>query len=80
MTEEEIEDMDKEIKKEEEDPDSPMNDEDEEDDNSEQEQEQEPAPQEEEFKPVEMSIEDKNLISKMTSLIDNVELDNEEEE
>ena len=55
-----------------------MNDEDEEEeDNSDQ--EQEPAPQEEEFKPVEMSEEDKKLISKMSSMIDNVELDDEEE-
>ena len=81
MTEEEIEDMDKEIKKEEEDPDSPMNDDDEDEkDDVEPESEPEPETQEEEFKPVEMSEEDKNLISKMTSLIDNVELDNEEEE
>ena len=78
MSEEDIEEMDKEIKAEEEDPDSPMNDEDEEEeDNSDQ--EQEPAPQEEEFKPVEMSEEDKKLISKMSSMIDNVELDDEEE-
>jgi len=80
MSEEEIEEMDKEIQAEEEDPDSPMNDEDEDDgDEPATKAVPKPEPQEEEFKPVEMSEEDKKLISKMSSMIDNVELDDEEE-
>jgi hypothetical protein len=78
MSEEDIEEMDKEIKAEEEDPDSPMNDENE-DDNVEDDNEPEEVAQEEEFKPLEMSEEDQKLIAKMSSLIDNIELDDEEE-
>ena len=80
MTEEEIEDMDKEIKAEEEDPDSPMNDEDEDDVDTEQEEETQEEIVQEVFEPVEMSEEDRNLITKMTAMIDRVELDNEEKE
>ena len=76
MSEEEIEEMDKEIKAEEEDPDSPMNDEEEEEDD-EPATKAEPEPQEEEFIPVEMNEEDKTLISKMSSMIDNVNLEEE---
>ena len=79
MTEEEIEDMDKEIKAEEEDPDSPMSD-DEEDVDTEQEEETQEEIVQEVFEPVEMSEEDRNLITKMTAMIDRVELDNEEKE
>ena len=80
MTEEEIEDMDKEIKAEEEDPDSPMNDEDEDDVDTEQEEETQEEIVQEVFEPVEMSEEDRNLITKMTAMIDRVDLDNEEKE
>ena len=76
MSEEDIEDMDKEIKAEGEDPDSPMNDEDEDEMDKEEPKE---IPKEEEFKPLEMSEEDQKLIAKMSSLIDNIELDHEEE-
>ena len=79
MTEEEIEDMDKEIKAEEEDPDSPMSD-DEDDVDTEQEEETQEEIVQELFEPVEMSEEDRNLITKMTAMIDRVELDNEEKE
>jgi len=79
MTEEEIEEMDIEIKKEEEDPDSPMNDEDDIDDEEKDNEPEEPVAQEEEFKPLEMNEEDQKLIAKMSSLIDNIELDDEEE-
>ena len=79
MTEEEIEDMDKEIKAEEEDPDSPMSD-DEDDVDTEQEEETQEEIVQEVFEPVEMSEEDRNLITKMTAMIDRVELDNEEKE
>jgi hypothetical protein len=78
MSEEDIEEMDKEIKAEGEDPDSPMNDD---DDENEDEVDIEPKEitKEEEFKPLEMSEEDQKLIAKMSSLIDNIELDDEEE-
>ena len=79
MTEEEIEDMDKEIKAEEEDPDSPMSD-DEDDVDTEQEEETQEEIVQEVFEPVEMSEEDRNLITKMTAMIDRVDLDNEEKE
>ena len=78
MSEEDIEEMDKEIKAEEEDPDSPMNDENE-DDNVEDDNEPEEVAQEEEFKPLEMSEEDRKLITKMSSMLDTIELDDEEE-
>jgi len=78
MSEEDIEEMDKEIKAEGEDPDSPMNDDDDEDEN-EVDIEPKEIPKEEEFKPLEMSEEDQKLIAKMSSLIDNIELDDEEE-
>ena len=78
MSEEDIEEMDKEIQAEEEDPDSPMNDEDEDDgDEPATKAVPKPEPQEEEFIPVEMNEEDKTLISKMSSMIDNVNLEEE---
>jgi len=78
MSEEDIEEMDKEIKAEGEDPDSPMND-DEDENEDEVDIEPKEIPKEEEFKPLEMSEEDQKLIAKMSSLIDNIELDDEEE-
>jgi hypothetical protein len=78
MSEEDIEEMDKEIKAEGEDPDSPMND-DEDENEDEVDIEPKEITKEEEFKPLEMSEEDQKLIAKMSSLIDNIELDDEEE-
>ena len=80
MTEEDIEEMDKEIKEESDDPDSPMNDD---EDNN-----QDDTPMEsinantviEEFQPIEMSEEDKKLVSKMTSLLENIEMNDDDEE
>ena len=79
MSEEDIEEMDKEIKEESDDPDSPMNDD--EDNNKDD------TPMEsinantviEEFQPIEMSEEDKKLVSKMTSLLENIEMNDDEE-
>jgi len=79
MSEEDIEEMDKEIKEESDDPDSPMNDD---EDNN-----QDDTPMEsinantviEEFQPIEMSEEDKKLVSKMTSLLENIEMNDDEE-
>ena len=68
MSEEEIRDMNKQIKIEQEEEDNPMNDEEPEDD-----------VEEEGFEPVEMSEEDRALISKMTSLLENVELGDDED-
>jgi hypothetical protein len=71
--------MDKEIKDESDDPDSTMNDD---EDNN-----QDDVPMEsinantviEEFQPIEMSEEDKKLVSKMTSLLENIEMNDDEE-
>ena len=79
MSEEDIEEMEKEIKEESDDPDSPMNDD---EDNN-----QDDTPMEsinantviEEFQPIEMSEEDKKLVSKMTSLLENIEMNDDEE-
>ena len=72
MSEEEIRDMDKQIKREESDEDSPMNDDDIEDDS-------EPDVQEENFEPVEMNEEDRKLIAKMSNLLENLGTDDYEE-
>ena len=72
MSEEEIRDMDKQIKREESDEDSPMNDDGIEDDS-------EPDVQEENFEPVEMNEEDRKLIAKMSNLLENLGTDDYEE-
>ena len=72
MSEEEIRDMDKQIKKEESDEDSPMNDDGIEDDS-------EPDVQEENFEPVEMNEEDRKLIEKMSNLLENLGTDDYED-
>lgn len=72
MSEEEIRDMDKQIKREESDEDSPMNDDSIEDDS-------EPDVQEENFEPVEMNEEDRKLIAKMSNLLENLGTDDYEE-
>lgn len=72
MSEEEIRDMDKAIKREESDEDSPMNDDGIEDDS-------EPDVQEENFEPVEMNEEDRKLIAKMSNLLENLGTDDYEE-
>ena len=72
MSEEEIRDMDKQIKKEENDEDSPLNDDGIEDDS-------EPDVQEENFEPVEMNEEDRKLIEKMSNLLENLGTDDYED-
>ena len=72
MSEEEIRDMDKAIKREESDEDSPMNDDGIEDDS-------EPESEEENFEPVEMNEEDRKLIAKMSNLLENLGTDDYEE-
>lgn len=72
MSEEEIRDMDKAIKREESDEDNPMNDDGIEDDS-------EPDVQEENFEPVEMNEEDRKLIAKMSNLLENLGTDDYEE-
>ena len=72
MSEEEIRDMNKQIKREESDEDSPMNDDGIEDDS-------EPDVQEENFEPVEMNEEDRKLIAKMSNLLENLGTDDYEE-
>jgi hypothetical protein len=72
MSEEEIRDMDKQIKREESDEDNPMNDDGIEDDS-------EPDVQEENFEPVEMNEEDRKLIAKMSNLLENLGTDDYEE-
>ena len=72
MSEEEIRDMDKQIKKEESDEDSPLNDDGIEDDS-------EPDVQEENFEPVEMNEEDRKLIEKMSNLLENLGTDDYED-
>lgn len=74
MSEEEIRDMDKQIKKEESDEDSPMNDDDDgiEDDS-------EPDVEEQNFEPVEMNEEDRKLIEKMSNLLENLGTDDYED-
>ena len=72
MSEEEIRDMDKAIKREESDEDSPMNDDGIEDDS-------EPDVQEENFEPVEMNEEERKLIAKMSNLLENLGTDDYEE-
>lgn len=72
MSEEEIRDMDKQIKREESDEDSPMNDDGIKDDS-------EPDVQEENFEPVEMNEEDRKLIAKMSNLLENLGTDDYEE-
>ena len=74
MSEEEIRDMDKQIKKEESDEDSPMNDDDDgiEDDS-------EPDVEEQKFEPVEMNEEDRKLIEKMSNLLENLGTDDYED-
>jgi hypothetical protein len=72
MSEEEIRDMDKQIKKEEGDEDSPMNDDGIEDDS-------EPDTEEEKFEPVEMNEEDRKLIEKMSNLLENLGTDDYED-
>ena len=74
MSEEEIRDMDKQIKKEESDEDSPMNDNDDgiEDDS-------EPDVEEQKFEPVEMNEEDRKLIEKMSNLLENLGTDDYED-
>ena len=72
MSEEEILDMDKAIKREESDEDSPMNDDGIEDDS-------EPESEEENFEPVEMNEEDRKLIAKMSNLLENLGTDDYEE-
>ena len=72
MSEDEIRDMDKQIKKEESDEDSPLNDDGIEDDS-------EPDVQEENFEPVEMNEEDRKLIEKMSNLLENLGTDDYED-
>ena len=72
MSEEEIRDMNKQIKKEEGDEDNPMNDDGIEDDS-------EPDIQEENFEPVEMNEEDRKLIEKMSNLLENLGTDDYED-
>ena len=72
MSEEEIRDMDKQIKKEENDEDSPMSDDGIEDDS-------EPDTEEEKFEPVEMNEEDRKLIEKMSNLLENLGTDDYED-
>ena len=72
MSEEEIRDMDKQIKKEESDEDSPLNDDGIEDDS-------EPDTEEEKFEPVEMNEEDRKLIEKMSNLLENLGTDDYED-
>ena len=74
MSEEEIRDMDKQIKKEESNEDSPMNDNDDgiEDDS-------EPDVEEQKFEPVEMNEEDRKLIEKMSNLLENLGTDDYED-
>jgi len=72
MSEEEIRDMNKQIKKEEGDEDNPMNDDGIEDDS-------EPDVQEENFEPVEMNEEDRKLIEKMSNLLENLGTDDYED-
>ena len=72
MSEEEIRDMDKQIKKEDSDEDSPLNDDGIEDDS-------EPDVQEENFEPVEMNEEDRKLIEKMSNLLENLGTDDYED-
>ena len=85
MTEEEINDMDKEIKAEEEDPDSPMNFDDMENDEPKQlppdkkpEEPEEPTEEEIEI-PQEISEEEKQLIKSMTKFMDSMESSENEE-
>lgn len=73
MSEEEIRDMDKQIKKEESDEDSPMNDDDGIEDDS------EPDVEEQNFEPVEMNEEDRKLIEKMSNLLENLGTDDYED-
>ena len=72
MSEEEIRDMDKQIKAEEEDEDSPISDDGIEDDS-------EPDTEEEKFEPVEMNEEDRKLIEKMSNLLENLGTDDYED-
>ena len=72
MSEEEIRDMDKQIKAEEEDEDSPIGDDGIEDDS-------EPDTEEEKFEPVEMNEEDRKLIEKMSNLLENLGTDDYED-
>ena len=74
MTEEEIRDMDKEIKKEESDEDSPM-------DNEQSDELPDDSPEEsnEAFETVEMNEEDRKLIAKMSNLLENLGTDDFEE-
>ena len=78
MSEEEINDMDKEIKKEQEDPDSPMNDDGMEDEPNQSPPDEEPTNEEIEI-PQEISEEEKQLIKSMTKFMDSmVPSENEE--
>ena len=78
MSEEEINDMDKEIKKEQEDPDSPMNDDGMEDEPNQSPPNDEPTNEEIEI-PQEISEEEKQLIKSMTKFMDSmVPSENEE--
>ena len=71
MSEEEIRDMDKQIKAEEADEDSPIHDFDDMD--------TEPEGEEEKFEPVEMNEEDRKLIEKMSNLLENLGTDDYED-
>ena len=74
MTEEEIRDMDKEIKKEESDEDSPMD-----IGQSDELPDDNPEESNETFEPVEMNEEDRKLIAKMSNLLENLGTDDFEE-
>ena len=74
MTEEEIRDMDKEIKKEESDEDSPMD-----TGQSDELPDDNPEESNETFEPVEMNEEDRKLIAKMSNLLENLGTDDFEE-
>ena len=74
MTEEEIRDMDKEIKKEESDEDSPMD-----TGQSDEFPDDNPEESNEAFEPVEMNEEDRKLIAKMSNLLENLGTDDFEE-
>lgn len=75
MSEEEIRDMDKQIKKEESDEDSPMS-----DDGIEDDSQPDTEEQREQFEPVEMNEEDRKLIEKMSNLLENLGTDDYEED
>lgn len=75
MSEEEIRDMDKQIKKEESDEDSPIS-----DDGIEDDSQPDTEEQREQFEPVEMNEEDRKLIEKMSNLLENLGTDDYEED